>query len=71
MAGLADFQIPPPAKWEDFEDLCLDCGRKSGMTRTRRKTAAEGSRKTVWMSSDDREEVRTGPESSVKERMRH
>jgi tetratricopeptide (TPR) repeat protein len=28
MAGLSDFQIPAPAKWEDFEDLCLDLWRK-------------------------------------------
>lgn len=28
MAGLGDFQIPPPAKWEDFESLCLDLWRR-------------------------------------------
>lgn len=27
MPGLANFRIPPPTKWQDFEDLCLDLWR--------------------------------------------
>src|SRR5262249_16566260 len=28
MPGLADFRLPPPAKWQDFEDLCADLWRR-------------------------------------------
>ena len=42
MAGLADFQVPPPAKWEDFEDLCLDLWRKIWRDENAQKNGRRG-----------------------------
>lgn len=42
MAGIANFRIPPPAKWQDFEDLCADLWRRIWKDENTQKNGRQG-----------------------------
>ena len=42
MAGIANFRLPPPAKWQDFEDLCADLWRRIWRDANTQKNGRQG-----------------------------
>lgn len=42
MAGVANFRLPPPAKWQDFEDLCADLWRRIWRDDNTQKNGRQG-----------------------------